>query len=211
MLNAIAGEIVLDSGSIQVGDKDVTSLPTHKRAQWISRVFQDPMLGTAPEMTVEENLSLAEKRGSKRGLKRGLNFSRRQLYRDLLARIGLGLENRLNDKVSLLSGGQRQSLSLIMSVVKKPDILLLDEHTAALDPKTASLVMEATIRAVDESQLTTLMVTHNMQHAIDFGNRILMMESGKVRVSFEGGEKKEMTCEKLIERFHVTDDKLLLA
>lgn len=209
-LNAIAGEIILDSGSIHVGDHDVTKLPTHRRTRWISRVFQDPMLGTAPDMTVEENLSLAERRGEKRGFGKGLNQARRSMYRDRLADIGLGLENRLTDKVELLSGGQRQSLSLVMSIVKKPDILLLDEHTAALDPRTAQLVMEATVRAVESEKLTTLMVTHNMQHAIDYGNRILMMESGRIKISFDAEEKKSMTTEKLVERFHVTDDKILL-
>lgn len=210
VLNAIAGKFAVDSGAIRINDIDVSGMEVHQRAQWISRVFQDPMVGTAPTMTVAENMLLAELRGTKHSLRMSLNSVRIKRYCDRLARIGLGLEERLNVKVGMLSGGQRQALSLLMAVMQKPDLLLLDEHTAALDPRTASLVMDATVSAVEEQNLTTLMVTHNMQHAVDFGNRIAMLDSGKVRMEIAGREKESVTVDDLITRFHITDDALLL-
>lgn len=211
LLNAIAGKLSIDSGGIFINEQEVSRFPVHKRARWVSRVFQDPMMGSAPGMTVEENLLLAETRNTARRLRFGLNAKRRDRYRDYLAVLGLGLEDRLQAAVDLLSGGQRQSLSLIMAVINEPSLLLLDEHTAALDPRTAELVMSATINAVNEFKLTTLMVTHNMQHAISYGSRLLMMESGKIRLMLTEAEKKDLQVEDLVERFHLTDDKILLS
>ncbi len=211
LLNLISGEIAADAGSVSIGGRDVTGLPPHRRSKWVARVFQDPMLGTAPSMTIEENLALAEKRGHGRGFRLALNPARRDAYRERLAALGLGLENRLGDKVELLSGGQRQSLSLIMAVMVKPAILLLDEHCAALDPRTAAMVMGATVKAIEAFKLTTLMVTHNMHQALEYGNRILMMEAGRLRLSLTADDKRGMTVEDLVERFHITDDKILLS
>ncbi len=210
VLNAIAGKFQVDTGAIHINDIDVAGKPVHQRAKWISRVFQDPMIGTAPTMTVAENMLLAELRGKKHRLKLSMNQERINRYRERLAKVGLGLEDRLAVKVGMLSGGQRQALSLLMAVSQKPDLLLLDEHTAALDPRTASLVMEATVAAVEELGLTTLMVTHNMQHAVDYGNRIAMLDAGKVHMEISGEEKQSVTVDELIKRFHITDDALLL-
>lgn len=211
MLNAISGALVLDSGSIVINGDDVTALPVHKRAVRLARVFQDPMKGTAASMTVAENMLLAELRATKRTLRQGLNVKRLADYKERLALLGLGLENRLNTRVDLLSGGQRQSLSLIMAVGGKPDLLLLDEHTAALDPRTADIVMQATVRAVDALKLTTLMVTHNMQHAVDFGHSVVMLDAGKVRLEISGQEKADITVADLIGHFAVKTDRMLLA
>jgi putative ABC transport system ATP-binding protein len=211
LLNAVAGEVTVDEGAITIAGRDVTRVPTHRRAGLISRVFQDPLAGTAGSMTIEENLALAARRGQRARLRFALNETRRRRDRDLLAPFGLGLENRLTHKVELLSGGQRQSLALAMAIVTLPKLILLDEHTAALDPKTAASVMAATVAAVEQSRLTALMVTHNMQHAIDHGNRLIMMMAGRIIFEARGEEKRRLTVEGLVERFHLTDDKMLLA
>ena len=211
LLNAVAGAISVDSGSIALDGRDITRLAEHHRAGLIARVFQDPMAGTAAAMTVEENLALAERRGKSRRLVPHLNVQRRARYRELLAGLHLGLETRLAAPVAQLSGGQRQSLSLLMAVMSTPRLLLLDEHTAALDPRTASLVMEATVAAIATHRLTALMVTHNMKQAIQYGNRLLMMDAGRVRLDVSGAEKSALTPEQLVQRFQLTDDRLLLA
>jgi len=211
MLNAISGALVLDSGNVLINGDDVTNVPVHKRAKRIARVFQDPMKGTAASMTVAENMLLAELRSKNRTLRRGLNPKRLAHYRDRLSMLALGLENRLDTRVDLLSGGQRQSLSLIMAVDGEPELLLLDEHTAALDPRTADIVMQATVRAVETLKLTTLMVTHNMQHAIDFGESVIMLDAGKVKLDIKGDEKARMTVPDLIGKFAVKTDRMLLA
>lgn len=211
LLNAISGALVLDTGQILINDSDVTPMPVHKRALKLARVFQDPMKGTAASMTVAENMLLAELRSSKRTLRSGLNAKRLATYRDRISVLGLGLENRLDTRVDLLSGGQRQSLSLIMAVGGSPDLLLLDEHTAALDPRTADIVMQATVKAIEALKLTALMVTHNMQHAVDFGTRIIMLDAGRVRLEIGGAEKAAVTVLDLINHFSVKTDRMLLA
>lgn len=211
LLNAVAGEVIVDSGRISVAGADLTRVPTHRRAHLVSRVFQDPLAGSAGSMTIEENLALATRRGQSARMRFALTDRRRALYREMLEPFGLGLENRLGHKVELLSGGQRQSLSLAMAVVTLPKVILLDEHTAALDPKTATSVMAATVDAVERNRLTALMVTHNMQHAIDYGNRLIMMMDGRIIYEAQGAEKRGLTVEALVERFHITDDKMLLA
>ncbi len=211
LLNAIAGEVQVDSGTVVIDDKDVTRVPTHRRAAMVARVFQDPLVGTAGTMTIEENLSLAERRGSRNGLSLGLSGAARERYHDHLASLGLGLEQRMGQKVELLSGGQRQSLALLMAVIKLPKLLLLDEHTAALDPKTADVVMRATIDAVERDRLTALMVTHNMQHALKHGNRLVMMAEGKIVFEANAAEKVGLTVEDLVRRFHVASDRMLLS
>ena len=211
LLNAIAGTMPVDAGSIRIDGQDITREPPEKRARLVSRVFQDPMTGTAPGMTVEENLLLAELRGGRRRLRWGLTAGRRRVYRERLALLGLGLENRLADRVDLLSGGQRQAVSLIMAICGNPRLLLLDEHTAALDPGTAALVMHATLQVVEEAHLTTLMVTHNMQHAIEHGDRLIMMDAGRIRFSAEGEEKRRLTVPDLVARFRQQTDRILLA
>lgn len=209
MLNAIAGVWPVDEGQIIIDDKDVTKLPEYKRAAFLGRVFQDPMNGTAATMGIEENLALALRRGNLRTLKPGINNNERKLYRDLLLRLGLGLEDRLTSKVGLLSGGQRQALTLLMATMNPPKLLLLDEHTAALDPGTAEKVLNLTKRIVEEHQLTCLMITHNMQSAIDLGNRILMMDSGNIVLDIGGEEKKNMTVDGLLEKFKTGAGKAL--
>ncbi|MBL8378067.1 MAG: ATP-binding cassette domain-containing protein [Burkholderiales bacterium] len=211
LLNALAGEVVLDSGTVAVDGIDLTRLPTHRRARWIARVFQDPAIGTAGTLTIEENLAVAESRGRTRSLGMALSTAGRARYRELLAGIGLGLESRLTTRVSLLSGGQRQALALVMAVMGQPSLLLLDEHTAALDPRTAQAVMQATLAAVTDAHLTTLMVTHNMGSALAYGNRLIMMRDGRIVLDVAGAEKAALTVEALIARFHLSDDKLLLA
>ena len=201
MLNAIAGVFPVDSGSILIDGSDVTNLPEHKRAAFIGRVFQDPMMGTAPSMWIEENLALAARRGQRRGLSWGVTKEEKEQYRELLGGLGLGLESRLTTKVSTLSGGQRQALTLLMATLKRPKLLLLDEHTAALDPKTAAKVMELTDRIVREGQLTTLMITHNMRDAIQYGNRLIMLHDGHVILDIAGEEKKKLTVPDLLEQF----------
>ena len=217
MLNAIAGVWGVDSGRIVIGDVDVTHLPEYKRAQYIGRVFQDPMMGTAATMQIEENMALAARRGQKRTLKVGITADEREEYKKKLKILGLGLENRLTAKVGLLSGGQRQALTLLMATLKRPKLLLLDEHTAALDPKTAAKVLEATQKIVEESGLTTMMITHNMRDAIAYGNRLIMMYNGHVVVDVSGEEKKNLTVEQLLNLFSQAsgsdevDDKLVLS
>lgn len=210
LLNALAGEVVVDHGSINISGQSVESWPTHKRARFISRVFQDPMLGTAPPLSIEENLALALLRGTPKGIKRSLNQHYRALFRERLAFLKLGLENRLKEKVEMLSGGQRQSLTLIMATLVVPKLLLLDEHTAALDPRAGELVMKATIEAISENAITTLMVTHNMEQAIQCGNRLLMMHEGRIILDIRDEEKNSLTVSELIEKFHVASDKMLL-
>ena len=216
LLNTVAGTYFPDEGSITIGGVDVTRLPEHKRAKYIGRVFQDPMTGTAATMQIEENLALAKRRGSRRTLRRGITRAEREEYRELLKILDLGLEDRLTAKVGLLSGGQRQALTLLMASLVKPKLLLLDEHTAALDPKTAAKVLEATEKIVQRDHLTTLMITHNMRDAIDHGNRLIMMYEGQIALDISGEEKKKLTVEDLLAKFgQVTgsseaDDKLLL-
>ena len=201
MLNAIAGSFQIDNGKIVIDGTDVTGLPEHKRAALLGRVFQDPMMGTAPTMQIEENLALAARRGQRRGLSWGVTKEEKEQYRELLGGLGLGLESRLTTKVSTLSGGQRQALTLLMATLKRPKLLLLDEHTAALDPKTAAKVMELTDRIVREGQLTTLMITHNMRDAIQYGNRLIMLHDGHVILDIAGEEKKKLTVPDLLEQF----------
>jgi putative ABC transport system ATP-binding protein len=210
MLNAVSGALILDSGRVLINDDDVTDLAVHKRAARLARVFQDPMKGTAASMTVAENMLLADLRASRRTFRRGLNPQRLAHYKERLSLLGLGLEDRLETRVEQLSGGQRQSLSLIMAVGGSPDLLLLDEHTAALDPRTADIVMQATIRAVEALKLTTLMVTHNMQHAVDFGDSVVMLDAGRIRLRISGEEKAKTTVSDLIGHFSVKTDRMLL-
>ena len=216
MLNAVAGVWGVDSGSITIGGVDVTALPEYKRAQYIGRVFQDPMMGTAANMWIEENLALAARRGKPRTLRTGITKAEREKYREELKILDLGLENRMTSKVGLLSGGQRQALTLLMATLQKPKLLLLDEHTAALDPKTAAKVLEATEKIVKKDNLTTMMITHNMRDAIAYGNRLIMMYDGRIVVDVSGEEKKHLTVEQLLSLFsqasgsNEVDDKLVL-
>ena len=217
LLNAVAGTWPVDGGSISIGGVDVTALPDYKRAPYIGRVFQDPMLGTAPTMQIVENLALAARRGQRRGLRWGVTKAEKEQYQAMLKNLDLGLEDRLTSKVGLLSGGQRQALTLLMASLKKPKLLLLDEHTAALDPKTAAKVLELSDRIVAENRLTTMMVTHNMKDAIQHGNRLIMMYDGKIVIDVSGEEKKKLTVPQLLELFNKVsgsdeaDDKLLLS
>lgn len=217
MLNAVAGTWAVDEGTISIGGVDVTRLPEYKRAPYIGRVFQDPMLGTAPTMQIVENLALAARRGQKRGLRWGITSTEKELYHQMLKNLDLGLEDRLTSKVGLLSGGQRQALTLLMASLRKPKLLLLDEHTAALDPKTAAKVPELSDRIVAGNHLTTMMVTHNMRDAIAHGNRLIMMYDGKIVIDVSGEEKKKLTVHQLLELFSKVsgsdeaDDKLLLS
>jgi len=213
LLNAIAGTIAPDEGQLIVHGQDVTRWPDFKMAKYISRVFQSPTMGTAGEMTIEENLCMAELRGKKRGLKWGVTGNRRSRYREILKVLDLGLEDRLKQSVGMLSGGQRQSLTLLMTTLALPRILLLDEHTAALDPRTAAKVMDLTDSMVRENKLTTLMVTHNMNQALKYGNRMVMLHQGKVQLDIQGEEKKKMTVAEIIAEFGQTlkDETLLSA
>ena len=201
MLNAVAGTFLVDEGRILIGGTDVTNLPEYRRAALIGRVFQDPMLGTAPTMQIEENLALAARRGQKLGLKWGVTNAEREVYREKLKALGLGLEDRMTAKVGLLSGGQRQALTLLMASLKRPKLLLLDEHTAALDPATAAKVLELSDAIVQENGLTAMMITHNMTDAIRHGNRLIMMNEGKIILDIAGEEKKKLTKKDLLERF----------
>ena len=193
MLNAIAGVWPIDQGSIEIDGVDISRLPEHRRAPLLGRVFQDPMTGTAATMQIEENLALAARRGERRTLKAGISRVERNQYRDQLAALGLGLEDRMTAKVGLLSGGQRQALTLLMATLKKPKLLLLDEHTAALDPRTAEKVLQLSEKIVTENKLMTLMVTHNMRDAIRYGNRLIMMNDGKIILDIAGEEKQRLT------------------
>lgn len=201
MLNAIAGVWPVDEGSIIIDGVDVTGLPDYKRAKLIGRVFQDPMTGTAATMQIEENLAIANRRGLRRGLKWQVSSGEREQFKQKLKVLNLGLEDRLTSKVGLLSGGQRQALTLLMATLQRPKILLLDEHTAALDPKTAEKVLDATDTIVNSQKLTTLMVTHNMKDAIIHGNRLIMMNAGRIVLDIKGEEKKRLTVEDLLHQF----------
>lgn len=217
VLNLIGGRYLPDRGTIKLNGTDITKWSEHRRASLIGRVFQDPLQGTAASMTIEENLSMAEYRGKRRTLGRGVTRMSRERYRELLAQLGLGLENRLHSEVGLLSGGQRQSLSLLMATMTQPSLLLLDEHTAALDPKTAQQVLELTTKIVTENRLTTLMVTHNLEHALRIGDRTIMLHEGRIVLDLSGPEREQMTVHDLLEEFtrvrgaHLVDDRLLLA
>lgn len=217
LLNAIAGVWQVDRGTLLVDGVDVTTLPEHKRARYVGRVFQDPMMGTAAPMQIEENLALAMRRGKRRTLRSGITRKEREEYKELLKILDLGLEERLTAKVGLLSGGQRQALTLLMATLQKPKLLLLDEHTAALDPKTAAKVLELTEKIIEKDKLTTLMVTHNMMDAIRLGNRLIMMNEGNVIFEVDGEEKKNLTVSDLLKKFEVTsgsaltNDRMLLA
>lgn len=217
LLNCIAGGFYPDSGKITIGNKDVTGWPEHKRASLISRVFQNPLLGTCPSATIEQNMGLASLRGKKRGLSKGVKVKDRNRFRTELSQLGLGLEDRLLDKVGLLSGGQRQALTMLMATMIRPDVLLLDEHIAALDPKTANQILMLTQEIVTSQKLTTLMITHNMKHAISFGDRLIMLHQGKILLNLHGGDKKNLTVKDLLEQFYLAQgeelalDSLLLA
>ncbi len=202
LLNGIAGGFFVDSGRISIAGHDVTGWPEHKRARLISRVFQDPLLGTCPSATLEQNMALAGLRGKRRGLSRGVKGKDRGRFRTALEQLGLGLEDRLLDKVGLLSGGQRQALTMLMATMIKPEVLLLDEHIAALDPKTASQILTLTQDIVEDQNLTTLMITHNMKHAIGFGNRLIMLHQGRILLDLSGEEKKNLTVKDLLEQFY---------
>lgn len=216
-LNMIAGVFTPDSGSILLDNINITKKPEHARAQYLGRVFQDPMKGTAGDMEIQENLALAYRRGKRRGLSWGITKEEKELYEQALKTLDLGLETRMNSKVGLLSGGQRQALTLLMSTLQKPKLLLLDEHTAALDPKTAKKVLDLTVKIVDQNQLTALMVTHNMKDAINIGNRLIMMHDGNVIFDISGEEKKNLHVSDLLNKFELAsgsefaNDKMLLS
>lgn len=201
LLNSICGVFPVDSGRIVIDGSDVTRLPEHKRAKFLGRVFQDPMMGTAADMWIEENMSLAYRRGQSRGLKWAITGKERKMYKELLSHLGLGLEDRLSSKVGLLSGGQRQALTLLMAVMRKPKLLLLDEHTAALDPKTAENVLRLSEKFINEDNLTAMMITHNMKDAITHGNRLIMMHEGRIIYDVSGEEKKKLTVDDLLKKF----------
>lgn len=201
LFNLVAGAYPPSSGMIRINDRDVTREPEYRRAAYIGRIFQDPMLGTAGAMTLEDNMMICYRKGFK-GLKISLNRRRREFFREQLVDLGMGLEHRMKDNVKLLSGGQRQALTLLMMVLSRPALILLDEHTAALDPKNAAMVLQLTKKYVEEYRLTTMMITHNMQHAIDYGNRLLMMDKGEIILDVSGDEKSHLTVEGLVDRFH---------
>jgi putative ABC transport system ATP-binding protein len=217
LLNAIAGVFPIDQGHIFLGDQEITRLPEHKRARLLGRVFQDPMMGTAADMGLQENLALAYRRGQHRTLKWGITKMERAFFREQLLQLELGLEHRMATKAGLLSGGQRQALTLLMATLKKPNLLLLDEHTAALDPKTAAKVLELSDKIIAEHHLTAMMVTHNMRDAIRHGNRLIMMDGGRIILDISGEEKKRLTVEELLERFQqvsgagMDNDRMLLS
>ena len=204
LLNSIAGSFFLDSGSIQINEQEVTRWPEYKRAKLISRVFQDPLLGTCPSATIEQNMALAYKRGKKRGLGMGVKAKERIFFREQLQKLGLGLEDRLLDRVGLLSGGQRQALTMLMATMLRPEVMLLDEHIAALDPKTANQILSLTVAIVETQKLTTLMITHNMKQAIALGNRLIMLHQGKLIFDIRGEEKKNVTVNDLLNKFYNT-------
>lgn len=216
LMNVISGVMKPDLGDVRINDNVISSLPEYKRSRWIGRVFQDPMAGTAPTMTIEENLAMAYRRGKPRGLGWGVSAMRRKLFREELQRLGLGLEGRLKAKVGLLSGGERQALSLLMATFTKPDILLLDEHTAALDPARAELITRLTERIVRDMKLTTLMVTHNMEQAIRLGNRLIMMDKGRIILDIPEERKRDLTVAQLLGEFErisghkMADDRVVL-
>ena len=217
LLNALAGVWPVDEGDIIIDGINVTFMPEFKRAKFLGRVFQDPMMGTAADMGIDENLALAARRGKFRGLSQGISHKEREGYKELLKTLDLGLEDRITSKVGLLSGGQRQAVTLLMATLKKPKLLLLDEHTAALDPKTAAKVLETTNKVVNEHNLTTLMITHNMKDAIATGNRLIMMNNGQIVLDIEGEKKKSLTVDDLLHQFALVsgeefnNDRALLA
>ena len=205
--NVISGTITPDYGKVEINGIDITRFPEYKRAKFIGRVFQDPMLGTASDMWIEENLALAYKRGENRSpFKWMINNENVNLFKNSLAKLGLGLEDRMKSKVKLLSGGQRQAITLLMATIRKPDLLMLDEHTAALDPKTANLVLTLTNDIIEQNNLTTLMITHNMKDALSYGNRLIMMDQGKIIYDVSGEDKKKLTVEDLLKKFNQTKD-----
>nr|WP_198408690.1 ATP-binding cassette domain-containing protein [Desulfotalea psychrophila] len=216
LLNCIGGSFLIDSGKLQICGQNMSKWPEYKRAKYISRVFQDPMKGTCPSATIEQNMALALRRGLSRGLSKGVKPEYLDRFREALSLLDLGLENRLGDRVGLLSGGQRQAMTMLMATLRRPEVLLLDEHIAALDPKTAAQIMSITKKIVEEQQLTTLMITHNMKHAIEFGDRLIMLHQGKVLFDIHGKDKKELTVEKLLGKFYqsqgeeLNSDSLLL-
>ncbi len=217
LLNAISGVWMIDEGSIVLNGVDLTKMPDFKRSKYIGRVFQDPLAGTAPDMWIEENLALAYRRGQKRGLRKGIFSEEKEIYREKLKDLNLGLEDRMTTKVGLLSGGQRQALTLLMATLQKPDLLLLDEHTSALDPATAQNVLALTEKIVTENKQTTLMITHNMRDAIRLGDRLIMMDQGNIILDIRGEEKKHLTVQTLMKKFEevsgmtVESDELLLS
>lgn len=202
MLNIICGSIPLDEGSIQINDKNITNMPEYKRQRRIGRVYQNPAMGTCPNMTILENMSLADNKGKPFNLRPGTNRQRIDFYRDSLRTLGLGLEDKLHTKVGVLSGGQRQAMALLMSTMTPIEFLILDEHTAALDPKTAEVIMELTDQIVKEKQLTTIMVTHNLRYAVDYGNRLMMMHQGKAIIDRSGADKNSVRIEDILEKFN---------
>ncbi|BFH63574.1 ABC transporter ATP-binding protein [Paenibacillus azoreducens] len=216
LMNIISGVMKPDAGDVRIDGKAVSQLPEFRRSRWIGRVFQDPMAGTAPHMTIEENLAMAYARGKRRGLSIGINTKRRAMFREQLRRLGIGLESRLRAKVGMLSGGERQALSLLMATFTEPEILLLDEHTAALDPARAELITRLTDGIVREMKLTTLMVTHNMEQAIRLGNRLIMMDKGRIILDLDEKRKKNLTVEELLAEFEqisghkLSDDRVVL-
>ena len=217
MLNAVAGVWPVDQGKIIVDGTDITRLPEHKRAGYLGRVFQDPMMGTAITMSIEENMAIAARRGQNRGLKWGITKKEREAYREMIAELKLGLEDRMSSKVGLLSGGQRQAVTLLMAALKHPKLLLLDEHTAALDPKTAAKVLEISDQIIQENALTAMMVTHNMKDAIAHGNRLIMMHEGHIVYDVAGEEKKNLKVADLLAKFEevsggeFANDRMMLA
>lgn len=202
LLDVITGNIVVDKGSIDINGKDITNLPKYKRGNFISKVYQNPSMGTAPSMTVFENLSMADNKGKRFDFTMGLNKKRKEYYRTLLKELDLGIENQMDTEVGALSGGQRQCLALIMATLNKPEILLLDEHIAALDPKTSKIIMDKTKEIVEKNNISTLMITHNLQDAINYGNRLIMLHNGEILIDVKGEEKKKLTTEKLLKIFN---------
>lgn len=205
LLDSISGNLTLDSGSIDIDGMEITNIPRHKRGGFISKVYQNPSSGTAPSMTVFENLSMADNKGKRFGFSSGLNRKRKEYYKQILGELGLGMENQLDTEVGALSGGQRQCLALIMATLNSPDILLLDEHTAALDPVTSEIIMEKTKDIVEKNRILTLMITHNLQDAIKYGNRLIMLHNGSVIFDIKGEDKKKLTTEKLLKIFNNRD------
>lgn len=216
MLNSIAGTFLIEKGSIKINEKEIKKLKEEQRAKLIGRVFQDPLMGTAPRMTVSENLSIAYRRGQKRTLRKGSTVNERHYFEALLTKLDLGLEKRLDSEMGLLSGGQRQAIALLMATMKKPELLLLDEHTAALDPKTATVVLELTRKRIEEEELTALMITHNMQDALNYGNRLIMLDKGRVVIDLSGDDKKDLTVSQILDLFQkktknqLLEDEILL-
>ena len=210
LLNVIAGVYLPEKGSVVLGGKDITRLPEHKRAKYLGRVFQDPMMGTAASMEIQENMALANRRGKMRGLRWGVGKKEKAFFKQKLEFLGLGLEDRMTAKVGLLSGGQRQALTLLMATLKRPELLLLDEHTAALDPKTAARVLDVTEELTSGEKLTTLMITHNMKDAIRYGNRLIMMHEGRIIYDVRGEEKSKLTVADLLDKFKIQSDKMLM-